>query len=204
MFTSPTVIQSTAAQFTLLAEHVPTSHPHDELPTNSGIGDTINAEDYKYYRFCVSHSCTTVNVTLKNCIDPTSCPTSYSWPELIVSRSIERPTINSHSWKLAQIVDRSVVLTHDDPDFYPGHFFVAVYGWCTPDEHCSDFTTCGPCSYANNTDFTLSLQVTDVTENCTPKKPLELCSADGVPSLSSSVTNLLLSLLLSYLVKSLY
>ncbi|XP_054750351.1 uncharacterized protein LOC129256087 [Lytechinus pictus] len=188
------------AKFTLLAEHVTSSHPHDEVSYNGQITDNIDAQNYKYYRFCVPSTCSNIVVGLENCINPSTCPTTYSYPELIVSRSIQRPTINSHAWKLASIDVRSVTLNHDDLDFYPGHYFVGVYGWCTPDNLCGDMSTCGPCSYANNTEFRLSLIVTNVTENCTPKEPLELCSTGGTKIMMSSVKVLIPSLLLVWFI----
>ncbi|XP_003731874.2 uncharacterized protein LOC100893574 [Strongylocentrotus purpuratus] len=191
------------AKFTMLAEHVTSTHPHDEVQENGQIAGNIAAEGYKYYRFCVPSTCANIDVGLASCIDPATCPTTYSYPELLVSRSIQQPTINSHAWKLATIDVRSVTLNHDDPDFYPGHYFVGVYGWCTPDDLCSDMSTCGPCSYADNTEFILSLTVTNVTENCTPKAPLELCSTDGTTSMASSFKVLLLSMSLGWIINAL-
>ena len=193
---------SSAANFTLLVEHVASTHPHGEIVQNGRITDNIAAVAYKYYRFCLPSSCVNANVGLVNCLDPSTCPTTYSYPELLVSRSIESPTINSHAWKLADVNVRSVSLRHDDPDFYPGHYFVGVYGWCTPDDLCSDFSTCGPCSYANNTEFEVTLTVTEVTEGCTPKDPLELCTG-GAMSMAPSVKVLLLSLGLGWIIKTL-
>ncbi|XP_072179462.1 uncharacterized protein [Diadema setosum] len=182
---------STPAQFSVIAEHIQSAHPHDELPIDGSVAGNIKADGYQYYRFCLPSSCVNVNVGLTNCLDPSTCPTSYSYPELLVSRSIQQPTINSHAWKLASIEVRSVTLQHDDPDFYPGHYFVGVYGWCTPDPLCSNFTTCGPCSYANNTEYALSLNVEEVTEGCTPKPPLELCTGAAVTMAPLSITVLL-------------
>ncbi|XP_022081188.1 uncharacterized protein LOC110974122 [Acanthaster planci] len=158
----------TPSKFTILAESVPTSHPHDEITVNSPIRDgRVVAQGYNYYRFCLPQKCANVEVKLENCLSGADCPDSYGYPELLVSRSIVQPSINDHSWKLASIYRRSVYLRHDDPDVKPGHYYVGVYGWCTPDEHCPDKNSCGPCEYVPNMTYNVSLILTDVAD-CHP------------------------------------
>ncbi|XP_022080956.1 uncharacterized protein LOC110973990 [Acanthaster planci] len=158
----------TPSKFTIIAESVPTNHPHDEITVNSPIIDgRVDAEGYNYYRFCLPRKCADVEVKLENCLSGADCPDSYGYPELLVSRSIVRPTVKDHSWKLATVTRRSVYLRHDDPDVQPGHHYVGVYGWCTPDEHCPDKNSCGPCEYVPNVTYNVSLILTDVAD-CDP------------------------------------
>ncbi|XP_002738371.1 uncharacterized protein LOC100372233 [Saccoglossus kowalevskii] len=156
--------------FILLVESIPSTHPETPDMMGMTIQGTLTPQEYSYYRFCIPRDCVTVDVHLENCLNPEECPTGYSWPELIVSRSIQRPTIYDHSWKLAQIYHRTITIAPPDSNFRVGHYYVAVYGWCTPDEHCPDMSTCGPCHYTRNASFSLS-----VTMN-------ELSSSDQCPS----------------------
>ncbi|XP_033105531.1 uncharacterized protein LOC117107844 [Anneissia japonica] len=198
----------TDAKFTLQALSVDSIHPSDEIPLNGMIRGNISAENYLYYRFCVSSNCNNVEVKLENCIDPAKCPTNYAWPELLVSRSIVKPTINDHAWKLASIERRSVYLYNADSEFYPGHYFIGVYGWCTPEEFCNNNSSCGPCNYADNHSFNLSVIVTDVQENaCVPKGPLQLCevkynTTNG--SVNNAKGNFIWLLTLTYLLTKLF
>ncbi|XP_071960439.1 uncharacterized protein [Antedon mediterranea] len=165
----------TDAKFTLLVQSVETEHPSDEIVVDGKKNANISANDYTYYRFCVPTTCQYIEVKLENCIDPEECPTSYAWPELLVSRSIVNPTIKDHAWKLASIERRSVYLHPDDKEFYAGHYFIGVYGWCTPQEHCTDNSTCGPCQYAENHPYSVSVLTTDVENTCVSKGALQLC-----------------------------
>lgn len=189
------------AKYALLVTSEPTSHPHTEIPVGGSRSGRLSADDYNYFRVCIPSSCANVEVRLENCIDSKACPTSYAWPELLVSRSIVEPRVNDHTWKLATIEQRSVFLNHDDLDFYPGHYFVGVYGWCTPDEHCPDIAKCGPCTYVQDHPYNVSVLVNDVTKGCVPKRPLELCagSKTGERNRQSSVL-LLCALLISSIV----
>ena len=174
----------TASKFTLLAESVETTHPHTEITVERQIrNESINAEAYRYYRFCLPSRCTDVKLTLEHCLDAAVCPNSYGYPELLISRSIVQPKISDHAWKLASI-RRSITLRNDDPDVQPGHHFVSVYGWCTPDEFCSDYNTCGPCAYVPNMPYNLTLTMTTVADCSTasastlfPTAFLIFCSA---------------------------
>ena len=166
---------------------------------NGFVKGQVVQEDYKYFRFCIPDSCNNVEVQIENCIDPTTCPTTYAYPELLVSRSIVVPTINDHAWKLADVSRRSVVIDHDDPEFYPGHYYVGVYGWCTPDDQCNDNLICGPC-HNYPLDFTVSLAVEEVTSGCKPKQPLGLCEGGGSAALKVSSLVVLVSTLLAGLV----
>ncbi|XP_071815659.1 uncharacterized protein [Apostichopus japonicus] len=168
----------TDAQFSVYVTTVPSVHPHSEISLNGTLPGTLSVNGYDYYRFCVPSSCSNVEVLLTNCVDPKACPTDYAWPELIVSRSIEQPSISDHSWKLASVERRSISLRYSDPDFFPGHYFVAIYGWCTPTENCPDLSSCGPCTYAQNHPYTVSVFIQEVNEGCVPKQPLELCGGN--------------------------
>ena len=113
-----------------------------------------------------------------------------------MSRSIVVPTVNDHAWKLADIVHRSVTLDHDDPEFYPGHYYVGVYGWCTPAEHCNDEAVCGPCTNYPIS-YNVSLIVEKVTSGCTPKEPLGLCEGGGSASIKVSIVTVVLTTILA-------
>eukprot|EP00127_Corallochytrium_limacisporum_P000605 Clim_evm4s22 gene=Clim_evmTU4s22 len=145
---------------------------------NDAVRDVrMLAEEYHWYHFCVPYKCADITVDLINCIDPTegACgeDDAYAYPELLVSNSLRNPTINDYTWKLAQIDRRFVEIKASDPDYQTGHYFVGVYGWCTPDEHCPDPATCGPCS---TTDFKYDLTVDVVRsddDTCTPEAKIE-------------------------------
>ncbi|XP_070566023.1 uncharacterized protein [Ptychodera flava] len=159
-----------SSKFTLLIQSVESAHPELDDISGRKIAGTLQAEDYHYYRFCVPRQCVSVNVSLENCLDAKDCPNSYAWPELLVSPTIPKPTINDHSWKLASISRRSITLVPSDPSFRVGHYYVGVYGWCTPAEHCPDKATCGPCEYAQNAAYNLTVKMTSVPpEKCVSK-----------------------------------
>ncbi|XP_077978833.1 uncharacterized protein LOC144434254 [Glandiceps talaboti] len=168
--------------FTLLVESIPTEHPELDDVSGQTVQGTLLAEGYHYYRFCVPKECVSVNVRLENCMDASKCPTSYSWPELLVSWSIPKPNIKDHSWKLASVVRRTISLDPSDPNFRTGHYYIGVYGWCTPAEHCPDKSTCGPCEYANNANYSLSVEMDDILpQHCTPKTVIcDISAADIV------------------------
>lgn len=161
------------ARYSLLVESKETDHTDLEISLNGTVDGSLDANGYHYYRFCVPNTCSSVEVRLDNCLDSTKCPTNYAYPELLVSRSIIQPTINDHTWKLADVSQRSVYLKHDDAEFYPGHHFVGVYGWCTPDDECPDMSTCGPCEYANGHPYQVSVLLTEGPKDCTSRKALK-------------------------------
>ncbi|XP_071854006.1 uncharacterized protein [Apostichopus japonicus] len=171
------------ARYDILVESVETTHPHSEIGLDGEISSNLDRNGYHYYRFCVPDTCTNIEVRLENCLDPNECPTSYAYPELLVSRSIVRPTVNDHAWKLADISQRSVYLNHEDPEYFSGHHFVGVYGWCTPDEECPDKSTCGPCEYADGHEYRVSVVTTPVTGDCVSRKSLEVCEGSGAISI---------------------
>lgn len=69
------------------------------------------------------------------------------------------------SYKLAQIVRRFVLVNHTDPSsrdhngFMTGSYYVGVYGWCTSDEFVTNNKTDGPCSFAANTIYNVTVEV---------------------------------------------
>ena len=95
---------------------------------------------------------------------------------------------------LADLAYRSVDLSPVDPDFFPGHYYVGVYGWCTPDDQCPDPLTCGICSAAE--DLPYKVTVTGVTiplDTCTEwldNRPKDDCVSGqhGVHTGSSAVS----------------
>lgn len=123
---------------------------------------TVVAKGYAYYKFCIP-GCADVRVTLTNCMDNTVCPSAYSYPELLVSRTEEEPTINSFSYKLASVSRRYVDVLHDDPSgrdsngYAPGTYYVGVYGWCDP--YTTDMAFGGPCSYVASTKYSVTIAV---------------------------------------------
>lgn len=40
-----------------------------------------------------------------------------------------------------------------------GTYYVGVYGWCTPDQYVLNNATDGPCSYASQTVYNLTLEL---------------------------------------------
>lgn len=134
------------------------AHYELDILDSPQLNRELGANAYHYYHFCLPFDCADVTVDLVNCIDPNECPNAYAWPELLVSRSLPQPTIKDHSWKLAQIDRRHVFLSHTDPDVKAGHYFVGVYGWCTPEEECPDKSSCGPCDYARSSLYNLTVK----------------------------------------------
>jgi hypothetical protein len=70
-----------------------------------------------------------------------------------------------HSFKLASSVRRTVFINHTDPaardhnGFNPGSYYVGVYGWCTPDDYVVNWETDGPCSYAAQSLFNVTVEL---------------------------------------------
>ena len=68
-------------------------------------------------------------------------------------------------YKLAQIERRFVLVNHTDPSgrdhngYMTGSYYVGVYGWCTPDEFVTNKQFDGPCSYAANTHFNVTVEL---------------------------------------------
>ncbi|XP_070554165.1 uncharacterized protein [Ptychodera flava] len=154
----------------LLVESVRSVHPDLNDISDKPVTGTLAAEGYHYYKFCVPRECVSLEVILENCLDPEECPTSYAWPELLVSHSIPNPTIYDLTWKLATVERRKVSLDPSHPNFHTGHFYVGVYGWCTPAEHCPDKSACGPCEYAENTEYTVTIHTEEIPQaDCKPK-----------------------------------
>lgn len=152
-----------ASKYTILTKQVPHTHPETVDLFNKSETGLINAKDYKYYRFCIPSNCFKVEVRLDNCIDPKICPETYSWPELIISKTVERPNEKSMAWILAEYEHRSIFLDGSSTTINPGHFFIAVYGWCTPEKFCHNKTLCGPCNhYENSVPYNLSVIPTDL------------------------------------------
>jgi hypothetical protein len=81
--------------------------------------------------------------------------TSYTLPELIVTRNVIEPTVADLGYKLASTMVRSITVAasdqagNDPNGYHSGVYYVAVQAWCTPDAYCAagDMAWCGPCSY---------------------------------------------------------
>jgi len=122
----------------------------------------ILAEEYLFFKFCLP-SCANVTVKLQNCLSYDVCNDSYSYPELLVSRTEEFPQLHDYSFKLASVERREIFVNNKDPTardpngYNTGSYFVGVYGWCTPDELVIDPKVDGPCSYAAKTLFNVTV-----------------------------------------------
>eukprot|EP01038_Epipyxis_sp_PR26KG_P012580 gene12580-16870_t len=129
----------------------------------------VSASSYEYFEFCLP-VCADVTITLQNCLDSSICPTTYSYPELLVTRLTKTPTIYSYSYKLASNTRRYVFINHTDPSardphgYLPGSYYVGVYGWCTPDEFVTNNATDGPCSYAANSLFNITVEISALSD----------------------------------------
>ena len=67
----------------------------------------VAANEYQFFRFCLP-VCANVKVTLENCIDVNSCPQTYSFPELLVSRETLLPSLQDYRY-WCKILWRSVI-----------------------------------------------------------------------------------------------
>lgn len=168
-------LTNAAAVYTIKTELDNTDDGTDILRTPSaGANFALNtADSYKYFRFCLPDNTLDVTITLNNCYHPdgaiykyptsptrTPCnATTYTLPELIVTRNIIKPTVADLGYKLATTARRNVTVhaadqAGNDPNgFHSGVYYVAVHAWCTPDAYCSgaDLAWCGPCSYYSAT-----------------------------------------------------
>lgn len=151
------------------------------LRLNQVFPSQLQANKYLYYKFCIPDDCTNVNVKLQNCINATTCPTTYAWPEMLISNSVAKPTLQDRTWKLAEVSRRNILLNHQNPDVRAGHYYVGIFGWCTPAQFCNDKSTCGPCdNYNNGIQFTLQVLTTKVPQNqCKPSQPPS-CTNDAL------------------------
>jgi len=131
-----------------------------------GINQFVPGGGFSDFKFCVPYSCAVVQVNEANCMDSTKCPTTYSYPELLVSRTSKTPRIHDLSYKMGQLDYRYVTVYPSDPagrddhGFVSGSWYASVYGWCTPEIYCSDMASCGPCSYASKSAFNITLNIT--------------------------------------------
>lgn len=60
-----------------------------------GQKQTVAANQYASYRFCIP-VCGNVLVTLQNCVDNKICKGAYSFPELLVSRTTPKPSLEDY------------------------------------------------------------------------------------------------------------
>lgn len=129
------------------------------------------ANSYKYFRFCLRDATQDVTIALDNCYTPDygttytyvtatypGCSsTTYTFPELIVSRNIIEPVVGDLTFKMATVSRRNVTVAasnvagNDPNGYHSGVYYVAVWGWCTPDTYCTDLSNCGPCTYYSAT-----------------------------------------------------
>ena len=74
---------------------------------------------YEYFKVVVPHK----NVTLK-----IEIATVNGDPDIFVCNRNTNPTQGHHTWKSAGTGDDQITILPDDPLFYPGAFYVGVYG----------------------------------------------------------------------------
>ena len=165
---------SVAANYTLMVSAVVNDDGDLLKNPKLGLNQVVPANGYQDFKFCIPYSCATVQVFETNCMDNTVCPGAYSYPELLVSRTKKQPRIHDLSYKMGQIDYRWVTVGPKDPagrdnhGYFSGSWYASVYGWCTPDVNCcanppcnkDDFATCAPCSYASNSVFNVTLNIT--------------------------------------------
>ena len=72
-----------------------------------------------YFKVLVPHK----NMTLRVSVNALTGD-----PDIFVCNRNTHPTQSQHTWKSASAGDDVVTITPDDPLFYPGAFFVGVYG----------------------------------------------------------------------------
>lgn len=92
-----------------------------------------------------------------------------------MSRSLTKPTIYDYTYKLAQVEIRYIDIFTNSSLFRPGHYYVGVFGWCTPTDHCDDICTCGPCENVDRSPYQLS--ATSYTNKIPTKPPIEECKS---------------------------
>ncbi|GBG83184.1 hypothetical protein CBR_g36800 [Chara braunii] len=133
--------------------------------------------DYHYYHFCVRNRTSgNVVVTLDNCVSTTSCPNTYWWPEMLVSKVRWNPTVSDRAWRLAQLNRNSITLRATDPDVRPGHYFVGVYAWCNKDCNASQAQAgqaCAPCENILHSPYNLTVQQGNSPLEIVPPVPVD-------------------------------
>ena len=60
-----------------------------------GQKQSVAANEYASYRFCIP-VCGNVLITLQNCVDNKICEGAYSFPELLVSRTTPKPSLEDY------------------------------------------------------------------------------------------------------------
>ena len=98
-------------------------------------------------------------------IEEAGCKGKYGFPELLISKTVPRPKVTDMTWLLGEVNRRTIQLIPSDPSFDPGHYYVSVYGWCTPDSQCPDIKTCGPCNLTEGLGFTLTVSASDIADD---------------------------------------
>ena len=157
-----------AATYTVKASHQEHfGNGRDENIYGKTKQGKLVSNDYLEYRFCVPKQCQEVNVTLKHCMtfDEAGCNGKYGFPELLISKTVPKPKVTDMAWLLGESSRRTIQLIPSDPSFDPGHYYVSVYGWCTPANQCPDIKTCGPCNLTDGLDFSLTVSATDISDD---------------------------------------
>jgi len=133
------------------------------LSTDNIVGIPITnqsllANDYRFHRFCVSDPNSDITVTLINNL-------TISEPEMLVSTMNDLPLLHSYTWKLAQIARRYIYISHNDANFRTGHYYVSIFGWCTPVEDCGvpEDQCTSSCTRVPDDSYTLIVQVSNGT-----------------------------------------
>lgn len=116
-----------------------------------GINQKVAANGYTYYKFCLESNCA------KATIVPTYINTPYTSAhlkqyvniDLILSRTKRYPLVDGHVihfWNMSLTTDVLNPSYLDNNGFLSGTYYLAMFGWCTSSEFCTNNATCGPCS----------------------------------------------------------
>jgi hypothetical protein len=94
---------------------------------------------------------------------------------MLVSRTETSPELYDYSYKLASVSRRYVIVNHTDAagrdhhGYMTGSYYIGIYGWCTPDEYVIYWDADGPCSYAANVPFNITISIVEHPDaQCSP------------------------------------
>ena len=90
-----------------------------ELEPGKRVADEVLEQSYVYYKIMVRQR----NVSLK--IELTAI---VGDPDMYVCNRYANPQQTQHSWRSAGVGDDTVLIRPDDPLFYPGYFFIGIFG----------------------------------------------------------------------------
>eukprot|EP01041_Mallomonas_annulata_P008714 gene8714-18014_t len=165
---------SVAAQYTIkVVEAVDDS---GDLFANANVGKNmiVKANQHTNFRFCVPYDCASVYIRADApCLDPTACPKTYTWSDLLLSRTQRQPKVTGnayHGWTVPIYAYPTDLSARDANGYASGSWYGSVFGWCTFNQFCINNSTCGPCgNYGNGQNVNVTLNVT--------RLPASQCSA---------------------------